>query len=128
MPHKMNVPLTHSPKATANAYMLPGLVNNIQHCEAVCEHMVTMMLHQPDLHARTMQIQFLRDCADICALTAKYLSRQSSFTRSLIQKCAEICEACGRECSRFQDEMSQHGTRVCFHCAAACREFLRKMS
>lgn len=66
----------------------------------------------------------MQDCADICATSARYLSRHSPFAKAMIKKCAEICEACGRECARFPDEASQLCARICFHCAKECRDFL----
>lgn len=101
-------------------------LKTVQDCESMCEHMIThLIMHSQDLHIRQGQLQLLRDCADICTLTAKYIARHSSFRKTLALTCANICESCGYECSRFPDKESQQCAHVCLHCAMECREFAR---
>lgn len=100
-----------------------ALVRVIQDCEAVCEDMTTYVKRTPDFQMRVRQAQLLRDCADICGLTAKYAARNSMFARHVAHLCAMICEACGTECARFPDQMSQHCAQVCMNCARECRTF-----
>lgn len=101
----------------------PPILRTVQDCESTCEHMITMLLAYPDMQARAMQIQLLRDCATICATTAAYIARRSPFAKSIAQLCASICEVCGNECARFPDIHSQHCSRICLHCAQECRAF-----
>lgn len=100
------------------------LVKTIQDCEAICEHMTTMLKAKHDIRMRVAQLQLLRDCADICGLTAKYIARNSIFSKGIAHSCAHICEVCGRECARFADPESQHCARVCLNCARECRAFV----
>jgi hypothetical protein len=104
------------------------LVKTIQDCEAVCEHMTTLLKRRPDVQMRLRQLQLLRDCADICGLTAKYIARNSMFARPAANLCASICEACGAECARFPDAESQNCARVCMNCARECRAFAATMA
>lgn len=60
-------------------------------------------------------MKHLRDCADICTLTAKYIARRSMFAGPLAGLCAEICETCGNECLQHPDPASQYCGRVCLH-------------
>lgn len=60
------------------------------------------------------------DCADICGLTGRVLSRVSNtqhrpFT-SLVQACAEVCKACAENCEKHQHHAH------CQVCAEACRD------
>ncbi|WCK52927.1 four-helix bundle copper-binding protein [Aneurinibacillus sp. Ricciae_BoGa-3] len=105
-------------------YKMFPVLRTIQHCASHCEHMGKMFLHSPDVYARTTQIDLLRDCADICDSTARYIARNSMFSKSLAKKCARICETCGTYCLQFPDEASQLCARVCLHCAAECRAFV----
>ena len=101
-----------------------NITNTVQDCEVMCEHMIThLLMHSQDLHLRHRQLQLLRDCADICTLTAKYLARHSPYSKALAGLCASICEACGNECARFTDKKSQKCAHVCLHCAMECRAF-----
>lgn len=104
--------------------MFPRVLRTIQKCAAHCEHMTKIMLYTPDIHLRTTQIELLRDCADICEATAKYIARNSVFSKSLAKKCARICEICGKHCLQFSDEASQICARICLHCAEECRAFV----
>jgi hypothetical protein len=61
------------------------------------------------------------DCADICATTARVLSRHTGYDANisgpLLDACAMTCKACGDECARHAD-MHEH----CRVCADACRD------
>ena len=63
----------------------------------------------------TALAQLDRDCADICALTARYVARGSDHAKHLLSLCADICKACGDECAKHTH--MQH----CQECADACR-------
>jgi len=117
-----------------NGYMpmFPGTYNPsthmsvlkaVQDCEATCEHMTTLLKGKPDVHMRGKQLMLLRDCADICGLTAKYIARCSPFAKHMAHLCAMICQVCGTECSRFPDAESQYCAQVCLNCAQACQAF-----
>jgi hypothetical protein len=60
------------------------------------------------------------DCADLCAATARVLSRQTApdgpTLHALLAACATACQACGEECAGHAD-MHEH----CRVCADACR-------
>ena len=60
------------------------------------------------------------DCADICAATAKILSRQSEpdldIVRPAVELCRAVCHACARECARHAPWHAH-----CQICAAACQ-------
>lgn len=99
------------------------LIALIQDCEATCEHMISHLMTTSDIQSRRTQIQLLHDCADICTLTAKYISRNSPFAKSIANLCASICEACGVECGKFSDPESQNCSQICLHCARECKTF-----
>jgi hypothetical protein len=111
----------HMPNGSHHTMMFPNVLRTVQDCEATCEHMISLLLGYQDVHARALQIQFLRDCAQICATTAAYLARHSPLTTSIANLCAYICEVCGNECKKFPDAESQRCSRVCLNCAQECR-------
>lgn len=113
-PHPMN---------PCDSFPVAGLIDIVQNCEEMCEHMQHYVSNLPDAAVRAMQMQLLHDCADICGLTAKFLARNSMFARQITALCACICEVCGNECARFPDSMSQQCAQMCLHCASACRAF-----
>src|SRR5690606_486525 len=95
----------------------------VQHCQAVCDNMVAMVASMPDAAFRSRQLRLLRDCANICALTAQMLARSSYISKQKALLCAHICERCGQECMKYPDPYSQHCAQVCLHCASVCRAY-----
>ncbi len=103
-------------------FMHEDFVMTVQDCEAVCEHM-THHLIRMQLEDRASQSMLLRDCADICGLTASFAARDAIYARNAAALCADICQSCAMECLRHPDEMSQHCGMVCLNCAKHCRTF-----
>jgi hypothetical protein len=65
-------------------------------------------------------IKNCRDCADICNLCLKWLSRQSAFAEDLCKLCAKICEACANECDKHDHEHCRRCAEACRRCVEAC--------
>lgn len=99
------------------------ILDTLQHCEATCEDMTTMILRRMDIQRRVRQLELLRDCADICSFTSKYIARDSRFAKYTANLCAYICEICGNECLRHRDAESQRCGRICLNCARECKAF-----
>ncbi len=64
-------------------------------------------------------IQRDRDCADVCALTARLLLRGSALTAAAL--CAEACARCAEECAKHDHDHCQQCAEACRQCEAACR-------
>lgn len=63
------------------------------------------------------------DCADLCATTARVLSRRTpdlAVERALLEACRGACAACAEECGSHAD-MHEH-CRVCAEACRACEE------
>lgn len=83
-------------------------------CAAACEHCTEACLQEPEVQMMARCISLTRDCADVCAITARFVARGSEHVAPLLKECAEICRACADECAK-------HGHRHCQECAEACR-------
>ncbi len=57
------------------------------------------------------------DYAQICALSAAYLARNSEFAGQACDLCAQVCDACAAECSKHDDDH-------CRRCAGECRSMM----
>lgn len=99
------------------------LIFTIQNCESTCEEMSTYLKKKHLIDERTRQARLIRDCADICGLTAKYISRKSYFSKNIAGLCAYICEICAHECMKYPDPMSQSCAQICMHCAKECKAY-----
>ncbi|WP_460676228.1 four-helix bundle copper-binding protein [Hymenobacter coalescens] len=91
------------------------LLQALADCLAACEHCATACLQEQDVKMMVRCIQLDRDCADICALTARFVARGSEHAQHLLRECAEICRACGIECAKH------HHMEHCRMCAEACK-------
>lgn len=58
-----------------------------------------------------------RDCADICALTARLVARNSEFAEEMLRLCSDVCKACSEECANHS-----HQQQSCKVCAEVCRK------
>ena len=74
------------------------------------------------------------DCVDICATTARVLSRHTGYdaniSRTLLETCAMACKSCGDECAGHAD-MHEHCricAQACRACEQACRDLLASLS
>jgi len=132
MPDNKNVPMYENMEMEGfdmmQDHMLPmhheRLLDTLQECEETCEHMTTHLLRHRDREHRAMQLELLRDCADICTFTGRYIARHSTFSKYAANLCAFVCEICGNECLKFRDAESQRCGRICLDCARECRAFV----
>lgn len=90
-------------------------------CAQECEHCATACLGEQDVKMMAECIRLDRDCADICGLTVKWMSRGSHFAHDLCRVCAEVCDACGAECERHKADHCQRCAEACRKCAEECR-------
>lgn len=102
--------------------MIP-ILQTLHHCQVTCEHMTIMVGRSQDVHLRVRQLELLRDCADICDCTQKFIARHSSFAKAIATLCANVCEICANECLKFPDADSQNCGHICINCARECRAF-----
>ena len=104
--------LTNRIMHTQNQSLLAALYA----CISACEHCATACLGEADVKMMVRCIALDRDCADICALTARLIARGSEHGQHLLRECAEICKLCGDECEKHAAHIDH-----CRACAAACR-------
>ncbi len=76
---------------------------------------------EENAHELQRCIRVCQDMADICAVTARIISRQLSpdwgLVRKMLQMCATTAGICVAECERFASYLP-----YCAECASVCRE------
>lgn len=89
-------------------------------CVVSCEICITDCIKNGNQEC----ISLCRDCADICALCARFDARGSAYGYKLHQLCAEICNACSIECAKHasQHDSCKECAEACKKCAEACEE------
>lgn len=90
-------------------------------CAAACTACADACLAEPMVAELVRCIRLNLDCADICAVTANVVTRQTDTPAALVhaqlEACAAACRACAEECEAHA-EMHEH----CRVCAEACRQ------
>lgn len=97
-------------------------LKNCSDCHTVCQETISYCLGLGGPHAEAGHIGLLLDCAQICAASADFLARNSSFHGQTCGVCASICEQCADNCGRFgDDKVMQQCAQSCRHCAESCK-------
>ena len=110
-----------SPKSPAlDTQALADCMEACAACELACLACADACLDEPDFVSLRRCIRLDLDCADVCAATARLLSRRldgdAKLLRSMVEACARACATCGAECHQHA-EHHEH----CRVCAEACR-------
>jgi hypothetical protein len=93
-------------------------------CAESCEACATACLRESDVSRLARCIQLDRDCADICAVAGRYMSRDSEYAKNMCRVCADVCDACAAECDKHK---SMEHCRICAESCRACASECRRM-
>jgi hypothetical protein len=93
-------------------------------CNTCSDDMIGMdpQGHDMDLMARCTRL--CRECADVCSLSAQWMSRLSPLTEEMCRFCARVCDECAELCERHAAHHALCGPcgEECRRCASMCRE------
>ena len=91
-------------------------------CFRVCSQGFRYCLEKRGALADPHHVDTLMACAEICQVSADFMTRASEYHELIRGVCAEICESCARECERFKDdETMREVARVCRSTFDSCR-------
>lgn len=99
-------------------------------CAQACTSCADACLAEEDVTPLAECVRLNLDCADLCEVTGRVLSRgpqgQREWLRSLVEACAQVCAACAAECAGHADhhEHCRVCAEACRRCESACRELL----
>ncbi len=100
------------------------LVQALSECAAECGRCASACLEERDMKMLKDCINLNMDCADVCLLTAKLISRDSVHGEHLLKECVEICNACAAECEKHAHmEHCKKCAESCRSCATLCSQF-----
>lgn len=91
-------------------------------CAAACDHCAIACLQEDKVAQMVRCIQLDMDCAAACRFTGATMARHSECATTIARMCADICNACGEECSKHDHEHCQACARSCLECADICEE------
>lgn len=87
-------------------------------CYSICSSCAKMCIEEN----RAETAIACSECADICALTIKWHSANSAFTKRISELCSEVCLNCAELCKNHDTKHCQQCSQICYECAKACRE------
>ena len=124
MHHTAQMLQTHpSPEVTALSD-IADCIDALQECVQTCTSCADADLSESDPQMMVRCVRLNHDCADICAATARVLSRPSMVAPEIwlaqLQACVTACHACAEECEKH----AQHHDH-CRLCAEACRQCIQ---
>jgi len=97
------------------------LITILAECALACNNCSTACLEEKDIQKMAECIRLDMDCAQICAVTAAFVGRNSDHAKHLLKECAEICRKCADECGKHSDmEHCKTCAEACRNCANAC--------
>lgn len=113
---------------------LAGATDALIACAEACTACADACLSEESVADLRKCVRTNLDCADVCAATARVLSRHTGYdaniSRSLLEACATVCRSCADECGSHA-EMHEH-CRICAEacraCEQACRDLLAAIS
>ncbi len=103
---------------------------NIEHCiqqctecHRVCVETLQHCLEQGGHHVEPAHVREMLDCAQICAVSADFMSRGSDTHIDVCGVCAHVCQRCAESCEKVNDSAEmQRCIDACRACAQSCRE------
>ncbi|MDF6102758.1 four-helix bundle copper-binding protein [Gordonia hongkongensis] len=118
----------HPGAADIDEELLAAAIDAATDCAQVCTACADACLAEKSVGDLVACIRTDLDCADICAVTARVLTRRTrpddEVVRAVLRACIDACRACGGECAQHA-EMHEHCrlcAEACGRCEEACRE------
>jgi triphosphoribosyl-dephospho-CoA synthetase len=105
-----------------SAANLQPCINACIICAKACNKCFKECLEKDNLNELKEALSILVDCAEICYVTAVYMSKDNTFSEELSNSCAELCEKCASICERYEDLSCQDTVAACKRCAEVCKE------
>jgi hypothetical protein len=91
-------------------------------CAESCEYCAICDLQEQDVKNMASCTQINRACASVCWTSVQLMSTDNKFSKQFYSFCADICDACAKECERHTGmDHCQKCTEVCSGCAQKCR-------
>ena len=111
---------THPAEMLIDPAEVAATVDALLECAEACTACADACLSEEMIDDLRTCIRLNMDCADICEVTARVVSRHTgadpSMGIALLQACVLACRACAQECGQHAD-MHEH----CRICAESCR-------
>jgi len=120
---------THPAPASDAGEEAFALVTATAECTATCTACADACLQEENPAEMRDCIRKNLDCADVCAVTGRLISRPGrqdpATLRAQLDACAAACRACAEECDKHASKMEH--CRVCAESCRACADACDRM-
>ena len=93
-----------------------SLLENLLLCVDACNTCAVACLDEENASKMKNCIKMDLDCAEICQTSINFITRDSLYTKEILQMCFKLCEACALECGIHT------GMEHCVKCAERCKQ------
>ncbi len=90
-------------------------------CATECDHCASECLREDDVKMMARCIELDRECAQACYASARLMGIGGEHAAAFCPACAGICDACARECEKYDNAHCKRCADVCRSCAEECR-------
>ncbi|MBL1065099.1 four-helix bundle copper-binding protein [Streptomyces sp. 7-21] len=115
---------------TVDRDALARCIAECERCAQACTMCADSCLSEENVEDLARCVRLDLDCADVCDITARLLSRhtghESRIARAQLQACAVACATCAEECERHAaaHEHCRFCAEACRACETACRDLI----
>jgi len=108
---------THHSKAD-----MESCIKLCHECHAMCNQTIAQCLKLGGSHAAPDHIKLFIDCAQMCMITADYLTRESVIHDRVCKVCADVCRLCAESCDKVagDNQLLKQCADMCRHCSESC--------
>lgn len=108
---------------TTSASTMDDCIRQCMECHRVCLETMQYCLTQGGHHAEHSHIRLMSDCVEICQTSANFMIRGSDLHGHTCRACAEVCDACAKDCASMGDDPRMKSCAdTCHRCAEECRK------
>lgn len=124
---------THPREGEVDRDLLSRCIVECFECAQSCTACADACLSEEGVEELRTCIRLDLDCADICEVTGRVLTRQTEYdaptSKAQLEACAEACTTCAQECERHADhhEHCRVCAEACRRCEEACDQLLSAM-
>jgi hypothetical protein len=96
------------------------LLDVLERCMTACEKGAMEGLKGSIGEPLDHVVRLALDCAELCALAARFTARDSAYVNELLVLCAKMCRRCEIECRRHDLAELQQCADTCHECHLTC--------
>lgn len=107
-------------------YALKESVKDCMEAHISCVELETRARTMDDLRVDDALLRVIRECADMCRLTADAALYDSESRGALAKACVDVARRCAEDCARFRGNVEmQRCADVCARAVLACQRLAR---